>query len=169
MLAHGWAPLVAEPAERETMILWLVDRAGGRERWWPAVLGGAIQAFESEERVGAITSQLGTLAPELALVLLRAAPFEMAIGRSSVATPKLKDEYWRTVQPAGDVRGEELGMSRCSPWIVPSPRSTLPPTSSLMEGETLARLMKALVSPTAEASADVQLHAGRIGDALGGA
>ena len=36
----------------------------------------------------------------------------------------------------------------------------------MIDGETLGRLMKALISPTAEASADVQLHAGRISDAL---
>lgn len=163
--------LAAEPTEREGLIRGLVDRAGGGERWWPAALGGAIHALEPEERAEVITSLLSALAPESALVLLRAAPFEMATWRIiSNETPELKDGYWRTVQPAGWGRsGEELGTLIDEMLAADRPISAFNATShefKMMEGETLARLMKALVAPTSEASAEVQLHAGRIGDAL---
>ncbi|HMG48563.1 MAG TPA: helix-turn-helix domain-containing protein [Allosphingosinicella sp.] len=164
--------LIHSPPERSTLIEALVNHvASSAEPYWIGCLQGAQFALAMEER-SEILHSLGLRLPDSkALILFKWAPFE---GRTwdllRAIRPDIEITYWREVMPYGWGHSEgELGMIVDRLLGVDRPISAfnaLTHDFDKIEGAMLARLMKALIGPTAEVDAGVQLHANQIQDAL---
>lgn len=164
--------LTAASEKQMSLVATLVEKAVETgERYWAGCLQGALLAIDDSDRGAFLAALAISQTDAAALTLFKFAPFDGTTWFALAASKgDLEPAYWRQVIPHGWRHADdELNLIVDRLFEVDRPISAfnaLAHEYERLDGATLARLIKSLTQPTAEAESGVQIHAHGIEDAL---